>query len=118
MTKVMYQANKIVVMMVTIWRHGTCFSCKIQSGILPIRIVSYLPYSGSVAACPHNQLSSGYIEELTMPHQNLDADIMVAVSIWLLAVSIFATMLVVALVQVMAENRAKREPGRKTDPAR
>jgi hypothetical protein len=53
-----------------------------------------------------------------MPHQNLDADIMVAVSIWLLAVSIFATMLVVALVQVMAENRAKRDPGRKTNPAR
>ena len=43
-----------------------------------------------------------------MPHQNLDADIMVAVSIWLLAISIFATMLVVALVQVVAEKMARR----------
>lgn len=50
-----------------------------------------------------------------MPYQNLDSEIVIAASIWLLAISIFGAMLIAALVQVVAEQRAKRNPGRKTD---
>ena len=53
-----------------------------------------------------------------MPYQNLDSQIIVAVSIWLLAIGIFATMLIAALVQVVAEHRAKKDLLQKTDPAR
>ena len=42
-----------------------------------------------------------------MPYQNLDSEIMLALAIWFLAISIFAVMLVLAIAQIISENRAK-----------
>ena len=53
-----------------------------------------------------------------MPYQNLDSEIMFAVSLWVLAIFIFVTMLVVAFVEVMAENRAKKTLKKKTSATR
>ena len=47
-----------------------------------------------------------------MPYQNLDSEIMLALSIWLLAITIFAVMLVLAVVQIISESRAKGAPKR------
>jgi hypothetical protein len=61
-------------------------------------------------------MSSGCIKEHTMPYQNLDSEIMLAVAMWLLAILIFVSMLVVAFLEVVAEYKAKRKLDLKTSP--
>ena len=53
-----------------------------------------------------------------MPYQNLDSEIMVAACLWLLAIGIFVALLVAALVEVVAENKAKRLLQENMDSAR
>lgn len=51
-----------------------------------------------------------------MPYQNLDSEIMIALAIWLLAILVFVMMLVVAVVEVISESRAKRNLRPKISP--
>ena len=62
--------------------------------------------------------SSGNIEERSMPYHNLDSGIIFALAIWFLAISIFAVMLLLAIAQIISENRGKMNIAPKTDSNR
>ena len=48
-----------------------------------------------------------------MPYQNLDAGILLAIGMWLLALFVFATMLLAVIVQLISENRSKTQQRQK-----
>lgn len=54
-------------------------------------------------------LRTGTIEGYIMPQQNLDSAFMLAIGIWLLALFIFGTMLIIVFAKLIRENRAGDE---------
>ena len=53
-----------------------------------------------------------------MPYQSLDPEVMIAFSIWLLAICVFTSMLVLAIFEIISENRARTHLRPKTDSNR
>lgn len=54
-------------------------------------------------------LRTGTIEGYIMPQQTLDSAFMLAIGIWLLALFIFGTMLIIVFAKLIRENRAGDE---------